>query len=88
MLETPLDVRVDLELFLKKSKQHLADAARKAALGASADANGNQKQLKLELGDPLSYWIIQVWTFLLYVCQIIISCLLSICEFLCAWFCY
>ena len=81
---------MDLELYLKKSKQHLADAARKAALGASADANGNQKQLKLELGDPLSYWIIQVWTFLLYVClkQIIISCLLSICEFLCAWFCY
>ena len=65
---------MDLELYLNKSKQNLADAARKAALGASADANGNQKQLKLELGDPLSYWIIQVWTFLLYVClkQIII----------------
>lgn len=48
---------------MKKSKKHLADAARKAALGAASDANGNQKQLQLELGDPLSYWIIQVWTF-------------------------
>ena len=48
---------------MKKSKKYLQDAARKAAAAAASnesDSNGNQKELKLELEDPLSYWVVQV----------------------------
>ena len=54
---------VDFELYVKKSKKYLQDAARKAAAAAASnesDSNGNQKELKLELEDPLSYWVVQV----------------------------
>ena len=51
----------DLELYVKKSKQYLADAARKAAQASSNDdPNGNKRDLKLDICDPLTYWVVQV----------------------------
>ena len=46
---------------MKKSKQYLADAARKAAEAATIeDPNGNKRELKLDIVDPLTYWVVQV----------------------------
>ena len=53
-------LRTDLDLYSKKSKAYLADMAMKAR-SKTADDNMNQvKPVKLDLEDPLSFWLMQV----------------------------